>query len=950
MLKNSQGVLFSENQSKSSKYAALIRDCALAAKVQFAVSRALELGRIRPDHTWDIELVGGNSVMGVGIFDLLTLLSSYDTLYGGVSTPDCCIVRSDSGFVVAWERDDIGGWDKVSPDDRDADHLCIGIESDASPYHRIAEDGHRFDLLIRPVFLPLKFSTEIWGDAPRTAITSNNFEEAESALTIFLNVIFRKQQFRPMQGQALFTALSQLDCIVLLPTGAGKSIIYQLAGLLMPGLTIVVDPLISLMDDQLEGLSGYGIEKAIRIASGDNTEKEQLARILRCVNRGEYFFVLLTPERLQTPRFRTSLTALAENVPVNLAVIDEAHCISEWGHDFRPAYLHLADNLRKFCKKPNEHPPPILALTGTASRAVLRDMVIDLKIDSNRTDALIRPESFDRKELIFEVVYTYPSDEPLAKLEGVLNVLPSKFGIPRAEFYRSAGRRTNAGIIFVPTVTAKSLGLDDAYVLAMRVTKAKVARYSGKPPSSEDPNRWNEIKRENAREFKTNEKPVLVSTKAFGMGIDKPNIRYTIHFGMPSSLENFYQEAGRAGRDRRQARCIVIFFENSPERTDALLNSSIDFSELRSRHEKEDNWDSNDDITRALFFHLKGFQGVEKEIADLESLLQHLGDLSSDHREKLGFDNKNKVDRERALYRLLRIGVVSDYEVDWGSRKFTVTIPKFNLERCKEVTLDYIAAAQPAKAAVFARRLEDIKEDNPSKNALKLGDLLAKFVYETIERSRRRMIHEAVLLARHGKSDEVIRVRLLDYLQEGLGATQISMLLEKEVIDLTEWQALAEKVQTGMDAGELRGFCIRALESYPDHPGLLMIRAVAESMCPAHEESTVMLDLRAAIYKGVVEYEIPSEHMAEALKNLFDFSRTRATNLGFPLIYASLEASATDPRLSFLRPLILPRALEIADPKVRVLVAVEMVTGITKQLEKLAPRIQADSKILHTFT
>ena len=147
--------------------------------------------------------------------------------------------------------------------------------------------------------------------------------------------------------------------------------------------------------------------------------------------------MLLAPERLQSPQFRSTLQALTELSLVNLAVIDEAHCVSEWGHDFRPAYLHLGKNLRRFGSDQSGTPPPILALTGTASRAVLSDMLIDLEIDRNRSDALIRPESFDRPELHFEVVRTSPSQNPNASLRGVLNSMPAKFGLPRTELYQA---------------------------------------------------------------------------------------------------------------------------------------------------------------------------------------------------------------------------------------------------------------------------------------------------------------------------------------------------------------------------------------------------------------------------------------------------------------------------------------------------------------------------------
>ena len=145
----------------------------------------------------------------------------------------------------------------------------------------------------------------------------------------------------------MYNTLRHSDTVVLLPTGAGKSIVYQLAGLLMPGITVVVDPIVALIEDQVQGLQSLGIGRAVGIVSS-MAGREERNRLLKQIERGEYQFVLHTPERLQTPEFRNTLRALREISLVNLAVIDEAHCVSEWGHDFKPAYLNLANNLRRF--------------------------------------------------------------------------------------------------------------------------------------------------------------------------------------------------------------------------------------------------------------------------------------------------------------------------------------------------------------------------------------------------------------------------------------------------------------------------------------------------------------------------------------------------------------------------------------------------------------------------
>ena len=216
-------------------------------------------------------------------------------------------------------------------------------------------------------------------------------DEVEENLNIFLKNIYRKKQFRDSQSKE--KSFRGHDTVVLLPTGAGKSFIYQLAGLLMPGSTIVIDPLVALMKIKLI-LNQYGIDKSVSISMANKS----LENDINLISNGEYIFILHSPERLQTSRYRDALRSLSQLSLVNLAVLDEAHCVSEWGHDFRPAYLNVSKNIRSMCKDQDGIPPPIVALTGTASRSVLRDVLTDLEIDPEDENSLIRPESFNREE------------------------------------------------------------------------------------------------------------------------------------------------------------------------------------------------------------------------------------------------------------------------------------------------------------------------------------------------------------------------------------------------------------------------------------------------------------------------------------------------------------------------------------------------------------------------
>lgn len=558
---------------------------------------------------------------------------------------------------------------------------------------------------------------------------------------------------------------------------------------------------------------------------------------------------------------------------------------------------------------------------------------------------MVRPLSFDRPEIYLEMVRTSPREDPKAALRGVLNALPGRFGMPRTEFYRRSGVDTASGIVFVPTVRSRPYGVMDARNIARQATGSEVTVYSGKPPwgsdSGDDSRKWEEEKRENAAAFKTNRVPILVATNAFGMGIDKPNIRYTVHFGMPMSLESFYQEAGRAGRDRKPARSIAVFSEYDRSRSDKLLNPDLALDDLVKRF-KEENRDReiSDDVTRALWFHLQSFGGVGQEIANVEAVIDAIGDLSSSRRKELPFgDDSDKKLKEKSIYQLLKLSVIRDYEVDFGGKKFIIHVIPFDLDRCRDRLIEYVRAATPGKIKAFVRLANEINSAGPRQAVLDLARMLVEFTYDEIERSRRRAIMEAIQLARHASSDSEIRRRLLDYLQEGLGSERIEQLLASEEVKLSTWWELVDKVQTEMDAGELRGLCIRALESDPDHPGLLLTRALAEAMCSDHDTIISSKGIATAIRAAVETYEISQSDIESTIGNMFDLAGTRAPNLGPALTTALLDLADTRPHCAFVEAITSDRAAELDDSRVRAVVATRQIRKVVDQVERAARHV-----------
>lgn len=395
--------------------------------------------------------------------------------------------------------------------------------------------------------------------------------DAASPLIYFLQSAFRKESLRPGQFPIIRHALKYRTVIGLLPTGGGKSLTYQLCSLLQPGTTIIVDPIKSLMQDQYAGLRRTGIDAAVFVNSSIKTWYERKWAQDQ-LTQGRVLFAFVSPERFQIAGFRAALQEMtfSKNHFFSYCVIDEAHCVSEWGHDFRTSYLRLGDNARKYCRTwQGENEIALFGLTATASFDVLSDVKRELKIDD---DDVVSSLNNSRKELVFQVheVVTnlkpnaegyqaseQVSKEKLNKIRQLLHELPNRLKAKEsaADFYSSdeKGKFKHSVLVFCPHKSGASpMGvqyvaprLQDGYL--------RLGTFFGGDDGSADHSATNQEK------FIGNDFNALVATKAFGMGIDKPNIRSTIHFNFPSSIEAFVQEAGRAGRDRNTAICHVLY-------------------------------------------------------------------------------------------------------------------------------------------------------------------------------------------------------------------------------------------------------------------------------------------------------------------------------------------------------------------------------------------------------
>lgn len=361
-----------------------------------------------------------------------------------------------------------------------------------------------------------------------------------------LHQTFGYPTFRPHQEQIVEAAVSGRDVMAVMPTSAGKSICYQVPALALGGLTIVVSPLISLMSDQVMALRELGVAAACLNSALDSHERSQT---LAEMSRGLLNLVYVAPERLADPAFLD----VVQSHGLSLLAVDEAHCISQWGNDFRPSYQRICDFIDALPTR-----PPVMALTATATRQVREDIESTLGL----RDPLRVVASFDRPNLSFAV--ERPSGKR-AKDKALL------------EFVRA--HEQSSGIVYCMSRRA----VEDVCDMLREQGVAATRYHAGLSPEERD---------RNQADFIYDRSPVMVATNAFGMGIDKSNVSYVVHYNLPLSLENYYQEAGRAGRDGTKAECLLLYTAGDVHTAEFLLSrterTDLTPEQLQAMHEADE--------------------------------------------------------------------------------------------------------------------------------------------------------------------------------------------------------------------------------------------------------------------------------------------------------------------------------------------------------------------------
>lgn len=350
-----------------------------------------------------------------------------------------------------------------------------------------------------------------------------------------LKTYFGYDTFREGQEKIVEAILTNRDVLAIMPTGAGKSICYQIPALILPGITLVISPLISLMQDQVKALNDAGIHAAFINSS---LTENQISKALYLAASGRYKIIYVAPERLENYEF----LEFARNVEISMVTVDEAHCISQWGQDFRPSYLKIVEFIKNLPKR-----PIVSAFTATATEEVKNDILCTLSL----ADPEVVITGFDRKNLYYSVENIRRKDEFIM------------------EYIEK--HPTESGIIYCAT----RKNVDNLFELLFK---------RGVPVTRYHAGLTNETRKKNQDDFIYDRTPVIIATNAFGMGIDKSNVRYVIHYNMPQSMENYYQEAGRAGRDGENSQCILLF-SLQDVMIDRMLLDNKDFSDVDEEDE-----------------------------------------------------------------------------------------------------------------------------------------------------------------------------------------------------------------------------------------------------------------------------------------------------------------------------------------------------------------------------
>ena len=867
--------------------------------------------------------VNKNSTNLHGVPMFLKLLSALSYLWNvDEFAPEKFIVTDFDGKIInAWQKSAEQLFDYVQIDIKGKKdfQVAISLEIEKSYLDHFTTVDKKIkdkDVIVtRALSLPINLRDTRPEGSTQPTLKDSDDENLKECLTIMLNFIFRKKDFREGQFEAINKILKKQDLLLLLPTGAGKSLVYQLISFILPGRVLVIDPIIALMNDQEDNLRTNGIDRVVAINSETHKTPEDMKIIMNSVEQGDNLIMLVAPERLLMPVFNQSLKSLFDgDIPLSMIVFDEAHCISEWGHDFRTSYLGIGERIKKLCNIYNFN-PPILAMTGTASQPVVRDIIVESDFKEEQgTQNVVKAETYKRDELNFSVELTNPEDKKRVLKSILKKKIPNHFRIrPEELFTRSTKNNENyLGIIFVKT-RPDMLRLYNDFQYDPEISRAGIGMYFGsKGPGRNWPSElgdWKVYKKYVTKQFKKGEIRLLISTIAFGMGIDIPNIRYVVHYGISSSLEAWYQEAGRAGRNRLPAYVASVFSEEDLDSSNYLLVG--DEKNLRDRHDNLPNkW--SDDVKVNLSFHWLSWKGIADELNLVKKLLREIGEENLERKFRGNFEFKSaneweykdtSIPVEQLIYRLHIVGLVEDWQKNYGVRESTYflnlkdkktflefeqfrhwlkrrsprdqnsiiqTLKQLNSSNSQNEFFDEFSSA--VKESLNIELDEDYRDlysglDEFTSLLLASVNIALFEIYTSVESARRRKIREIVEFSRNKVSNSDIHDGFEQYFTDGPAADLFRQLYDKQITEIGPWIEAYESL-TAEQRVDSRGDIVRYADeslSYLAIDWLLIINSI-ESGNIENLNSELLLAIQNT------DNKLPSSNVYELWKKCFEIN------------------------------------------------------------------------------
>jgi len=750
-------------------------------------------------------------------------------------------------FVDYWDDPDISidfSLFSTYDDQHDLDPVCVYIRNDyydQADYYEVA-CAQKLDYKLN--------------------IDKSDSDSDRKTLEFFLkNIFFREKavmedqcgaevEFRDGQLPIIENILRGNDTIGIMPTGGGKSLCYQLCSFLQPGITLIVVPIIALMKDQIKELNNDRINRLDSISSRDSGKEKD--KKLEQFSKGKFQFLFISPERFQNKEFRSQIMEISAYRGVVLSVIDEVHCLSEWGHDFRASYLQLVHHLRTYCNGST-----IVGLTATASKAVLEDLKAEFGfIDSANIKAL---DDVMRDELIFRRQKVDTRNDKVYEIKKVLSQIQQE-GFPGADIFDKNGSDSICGLIFSPTAGGRSKDCCNSLFTALSSDphlRGKVSKFTGQ---------LSEAEKDSAQtSFMDNQTLLMICTKAFGMGINKPNVRYTIHAALPQSMESFYQEAGRAGRTKDTSYCYILYTPDTATRQEIDEFFSPNTTHSRRVEMREEDSFSSSDLETIMFLFDSERDDVDGEFAYIRSILLQLYRLKMNNRPTiLPFQNSKGNDELRkiqyALHKLFVLGIVTDWTIDYLSlSRGSISVENFHFSDDgadeEKRLLSYIRKYDPLFDLNNPEneRYQRVYEEYREKPIQALLRILIEWTNEHIVYSRLQSTRNMREICSPHESDEAFRQSIRDYFKYTDETIRFDNIVEQPAAFI-RWMDLLYKGTYAADKSIIEideataavGALRRYLETYQNNPGLNYLCGMLRLYVDDYEESEGEARLDAA--------------------------------------------------------------------------------------------------------